>query len=420
MKFLRLFFESIRFALGAFKINFLRTILSLLGVTVGIFAIVSVFTLVDSLEKNIKETLKFLDVSTLDIRRFPYEFGPNIPWWEYIKRPYTNYEEYEFLMKNLKNINGITIFSVKGGELIKHKSGNFNDATIIGVAYTHQKVYDVISDVNVGRYFTEIETRTGKNVAIIGYKIANQLFINGENFALGKEIKIKGLKYIVVGIMEEEGENVFGESGNDELVLIPYHSFRKIFFLGKNKGIESLISIKGKEDQELEDLRLEIGGLLRKSRGLKPKQKDNFSVNRQDAIINIIGNTFDIITLAGWVIGSFSILVGGVGIANIMFVSVRERTGIIGIQKSLGATNFFILSQFLFESIFLSLLGGIVGISMVYGLSFISIGNLDIILSFSNVVLGLLISTVIGVVSGIIPAYIAARLDPVLAIRTNG
>lgn len=419
MKIFKLVLESFRFAWGALRMNLLRTTLSLLGVTIGIFAIIAVFTLVDSLERSIKNSLSFLDANNLDIRRFPYEFGPDIPWWEYIKRPYTNYEEYEFLKKNLKNSEGITIFAVTGLGSVKRESSSYSDVTLFGISHTHQDVYDVAKDVEKGRYFTASESYTGKNVAMIGHLIAKRLFPRGE--PLGKEIKIKGLKYVVIAVFKEEGEGIFGDTGNDESIMIPYQSFKKIYYSGKNRGVETLVSVKGRTDDiGLVELQAEITGLLRTKRGLRPKEKNNFSVNRQDAIMNIIGSTFDVIGAAGWAIGGFSILVGGFGIANIMFVSVRERTNIIGIQKSLGAKNFFILFQFLFEAIFLSLIGGGVGLLLVWLLSLASLGNLDLVLTFGNTVLGLTVAGLIGVVSGIVPALMAARLDPVIAIRTTG
>ncbi len=412
---IKLILESFRFAWNALSTNILRTTLSLLGVTIGIFAIIAVFTLVDSLERNINKSLSFLNSSNLDIRKFPYEFDPNLPWWDYFKRPYTNYSEYEFLKQNLKHAEALTLFAVKPGVNVTHKNNNITDQSILGVSYTHKDVYEI--PIVYGRYFTQQESSAAQNVCIIGYKTQKELFNNLE--PIGKQIKIKGMAYTVIGTMAEEGESILGNSGNDENIYIPYQSMRKIFYMGDKRGVETLISVKGKKsDLGLVELEAEITGLLRRFRGLKPTELNNFSVNRQEALLGILSGIFDVFGVAGWIIGGFSILVGGFGIANIMFVSVRERTNIIGIQKSLGAKNYFILFQFLFESIFLSVIGGGLGILIVWILSFIDLGSLDLILSFANITIGLGVSAAIGTISGIVPALMAARMDPVVAIRS--
>ena len=233
---LKLILESFRFAWNALRMNILRTTLSLLGVTIGIFAIIAVFTLVDSLERNIKNSLRFLDANNLDVGRWPYEFGPNVKWWEYVKRPYVTFAEYEFLQENLNNAKGITIFASMGGQTTKFESSSYKDVTLVGVAHTHKDVYDMSGDVESGRYFTASESNTGKNVAMVGYLIAEKLF-PGTN-ALGKVIKIKGTRFNIIAIFKEEGEGIFGDTGNDEVVVIPYKSFKKIYYYSEE--IEAL------------------------------------------------------------------------------------------------------------------------------------------------------------------------------------
>jgi len=309
--------------------------------------------------------------------------------------------------------------SGRGNMIAKKGSNTYNQTRLSGGSYEYKDILAVpISD---GRYFSIQESENGRNVAILGYNVKDALFQDSR--AVGEEIKIRNLKFRVIGVMKEEGESFMGNSSNDDRVIIPYDFFRRMYSTGTGSRREtpSTIALKGREnDIGLVELEYELIGLLRSRRGLKPKQDDNFALNRPEAITGMISGVFDVIGTAGWIIGGFSILVGGFGIANIMFVSVRERTSLIGIQKSLGAKNYFILFQFLFESIFLSLIGGMVGLLIVYLLSFISLGSLDLVLSAKNIILGLGVSSTIGVISGIIPAAVAARMDPVVAIRTTG
>jgi putative ABC transport system permease protein len=287
---------------------------------------------------------------------------------------------------------------------------------LVGGSFTYKDLFNV--PIEDGRYFTENEANMGNNVAIIGANIAKALFPNTNS--LGKEVKIKGQKYFVIGVMEKEGESFMGTPSNDDNCIVPYASFRKIYSTGTGRWNEksSSIGIKGlTEDIGLVQMEYELKGLLRSRRGLRPKDVDNFALNRPEAIMKIIGGVFDVIGVAGWIIGGFSILVGGFGIANIMFVSVRERTNIIGIQKSLGAKNYFVLFQFLFESVFLSFLGGGIGLFLVFLLSLVSLGSLELVLTLRNVALGIGVSVTIGMIAGIVPAAMAARMDPVEAIR---
>jgi len=415
MKFLRQTFESLRFAWQALRSNILRTLLSLLGVTVGIFAIIGVFTIVDSLEKSIRQSLESIGTDVVYVQKWPWNFGGEFQWWKYFQWPETSYNDYKFLKDRVEESDAVVVMGFRQGLTAKN-GNNSMDALIQGVSYEYNKVSEV--DVEIGRYFTPQEIDAGRGVAIIGSEIAEALFPNDAE-PVGKVFTIKGLRYSIVGIQKKKGKGLFDIAGNpDTKVLLPYLTFAKSFQNRSNNRVD--IVLKGKpEDEGLIELEAEITGLLRAKRGLKPSQDTNFSINRPEAATKAISGLFGIITLAGWVIGSFSILVGGFGIANIMFVSVKERTNLIGIQKSLGAKNYFILFQFLFEAIFLSLIGGFVGIGLVYLLSFVPFGSLDIVLSSKNILVGLSVSSIIGVLAGIVPALGASRLDPVEAIRAK-
>lgn len=414
MKFIRQTYESIRFAIQALRSNLMRTTLSLLGVTVGIFAIIGVLTIVDSLERNIRNSLSEIGTDVVYVQKWPWGFGGEYQWWKYFQWPEISYSDYKFLADRMEGAEAIVAMDFRGQQTVKN-GNNSMTALIEGVTYDYYKVSEV--KVEKGRYFMPQEANDGRAVAIIGADIAETLF-PGDIDPTGKVFKVKGLKFMVIGVQAKKGKGIIDIGGNaDTKVLLPYPAFSKVFKFSE-PSVD--IAVKGKpQDEGLVELEAEITGLLRTKRGLKPTQTTNFSINRPEALSAAIGGIFDVLNISGWFIGIFSLLVGGFGIANIMFVSVKERTNLIGIQKSLGAKNYFILFQFLFEAIFLSLVGGFVGIGLVYLLSFLPLGSLDIILTLQNILLGLTVSTVIGVVSGIIPAIGAARMDPVEAIRAK-
>ncbi|HYF66478.1 MAG TPA: ABC transporter permease [Ohtaekwangia sp.] len=421
MKVLGQIYESFRFAWQALKSNILRTVLSLLGVTVGIFLIIAVLTIVDSLEKNIKDSLNFIGSGVVYLEKWPWlaDSDGEYRWWDFWMRPTPSYAEYRHLQENLRHKSHMSIFADRGDMVIKRNNNSIGQVRLVGASEGYENIFTV--DMVAGRYFTADEILNGRNVTIIGFEVANALFPNGED-PLSKVIKVKNMKYTVIGVIRREGESFMGTPSNDYVTIIPYNAFRKLYQTGSGRWdeLQSSIGIKGHDyDVGLVELENEVRGMIRGRRGLKPAEKDNFAINRPEALMDIIGGLFDGISVAGWVIGGFAMLVGGFGIANIMFVSVKERTPIIGLQKSMGAKNYFILFQFLFEAIFLSLIGGLAGLFLVYLITFVPLGTMVVTLSLKNIVLGLGISSVIGIVCGIIPAALAARLDPVIALRAT-
>jgi len=416
--FLRLILESLFFSFNAIIANPIRTLLSLLGVTIGIFTIIAVLSLVDSLEDSIQDSLDFLGTDNLRVEKWPWEFdNPGYEWWKFWKRPHPTYKEYAFLKENLKNAEAVEILVFRDGLTIKYLNNSSSEVNLTGIVYESKEIndYKILS----GRYYTENEIILGSNYVIIGYQIMEDLFENPD-YAIGKDIKIKGVKFRVIGVFEEEGESFVGGDSFDRQMTVPFNSFKKIYRVGK-KGSNAAMIVKGNSelDPGLENLEYELRGVLRARRGLKPTEDENFAINRPEYLTGFVSAIFSTISIAGWVIGSFSIFVGGFGIANIMFVSVKERVPIIGLQKSLGAKNYFILMQFLFESSFLSIIGGVIGLIFVFLITFVDLGSFDLRISLTNVILGISISTIIGVFAGLIPAVFASRLDPVEAIRSN-
>ena len=402
-------------ALTALRGNTTRTVLSLLGVTIGIFMIIGVLTLVDSLERSLRNSFNFLGTEVIYVEKWPFVGSPDFPWWEYFRRPDASYSEYRYLEKNLQNETAISIFCRRGGQTFKFESNSISSMTLVGASTGYDGVFEV--NIAEGRYFTQQEIDAGRNVVVIGHEVAKGLFPRGN--ALGKRIKIQGLRYTVIGVMEEEGSSLLDVTSSDEYAIVPFDAFRKVYQAGQSfGGVSARIGIKGQpDDAGLIALENEVIGLMRRKRGLRPKERDNFEINRPEAIANQISTIFDVLTIAGWVIGGLSGLVGGFSIANIMFVSVKERTGLIGIEKSLGAKNYFVLFQFLFEAILLCCIGAAVGLLLVWLITFIPSGSLDLFVTLDKVILGLCVAIFIGLLAGIIPAIRAAYMDPVDAIR---
>ena len=413
--YLRVLKESFNFAINALTNNKLRTFLSLLGVTIGIFSIIAVLAAVDSLKNEINDSISSLDNSTIIIMRF--NFGPSdIPRWKTEQFPDVTYEEYQYIKKNVPNTKAVSFTLNVPSTAIKYEENSISNIDV--GAITHE-YYDIESlQIAEGRFFNEAESNSGTPVIVLGDEIAKTLFSSSN--PLGKKVRLYGRKFTVIGVLKKEGSGLFGES-KDTAVLLPVNMVRKIFG-DNNKSTFPQIIVKPKKGIDNEGYIANLTQKIRMARGLKPDDINDFFINQLKGFKDVIDDITGTMNSIGWVISGFSLLVGGFGIANIMFVSVKERTNLIGIQKSLGAKNKFILFQFLFEAVILSVIGGLIGLILVFIVSLVAssfLEDFNFVLSLWNMFLGTAISAIIGLISGIIPAISASKLDPVEAIRTG-
>jgi len=417
---LKLLKESVAGALYELASNKLRAFLSVLGITIGIFCIITVFSAVDSLEKNVRQSFQRLGENVIYVQRFPWNEDPKENQWKYLRRPKADYYEFKALQEKLTHADGVAIMLFVKGKTAKQGSNVVEDVDIFATSHEYEKIKDW--QFEQGRYFSLSESQLGSNVAIIGNNIATELF-PGQTDIVGKKFKLLDRNTTIIGVLKKEGEDIIGFSDDNNMIL-PYNYIKTI--VDVDTWNEPFIALKAKAGVSSEELKDEARGVMRSVRKLSPKQDDNFALNEVSIIGNLISTVFSLINKAGWAIGIFSILVGGFGIANIMFVSVKERTHLIGIKKALGAKRFFILVEFLTEAVVLCVLGGLVGLLLVFIESLVLERLIRVVaeiefsftLSFENIFTGVGLSILIGVIAGFIPALSASLMKPVDAIRS--
>jgi putative ABC transport system permease protein len=418
--YIRLFYESLAMAFQSLVSNKLRSLLSVLGITIGIFSIVLVFTLVDSLESNIKKSIQSMGKNVIYIDKWQWMGGDgDYPWWKFMNRPDATLSEVKALKDQpVSELADAISFTSSASTTVRLGDKFLENVNIAGHTYEFSKIETL--EITEGRFLNEFEDNNGRAVAIIGHNVATGLFDKATGL-VGKKITFYGKQVEIIGVFKNQGDNLVNIDFDDKIVV----PIKFLQYIDNNlKG--SNIIVKAKDKIGADAIYEELRGSMRSIRRLKPAEDDNFTLNKISFLSDAIGEFFKIVNLFGLIIGLFSLLVGGFGVANIMFVSVKERTNIIGIQKALGARNEFILLNFLTEAVVLSVLGGLIGILMTWGISGISnsiLANSDnsfrLIMTWANVGKGIMFASIIGILAGLIPAYRASRLVPVEAIRSK-
>jgi len=416
MNIFRFVYEGVRMAIDAILANKTRAFLTMIGVATGIFAITSILTMVSSMKSSIKDNLSELGNTTLVIHNWPWA-DEGKSWREYLNRPKVSHKEYQKLRQNLDHTVGVAYTVSSRVSSVRAEGQSVSNVEVQGITPDQSAIFNF--EFEYGRFFSEVEFRYGSNVCIVGYNIADVLFPN--QVAEGKYMRIGGKKLKIVGVLEKVGASMFGET--DDQVYIPYKVAPRLFDI-KQRYVDNSIAVKVPDPLYMEAAESEIIGIMRATRGLRPRDENNFSVNKVEQVLREVDNILGYLSTGGWIISAFSILIGGFSIGMIMYISVRERTREIGIQKALGSTRSFILHQFLSESIFICLMGGLIGLIGVFGAAAIvqfmverAEWPLEISVSAENIGTAIGLSTLIGLISGLIPAMIASVIDPVKAIR---
>jgi putative ABC transport system permease protein len=402
--------ESFQIALGAIRANKARGALTTLGIIIGIVAVILTMTAANGLNSRFRQSFSAVGADVIYVSRMPWVIMND--FFLYRNRPPLELRQARELVYKLRG-KGIVNPTMNGRRDVKYRSETMDGVTIIGT--TEKQTMVSSAQPESGRFLLPFEVDNNNNVCVIGTVVRDGLF--GDANPINKKMKIGRTTFRVIGVMEKQGGSFLGGPNFDRQIFIPITSYVKAF--GGSHGRQDVnVAVKAPSNEAMEELEFEVIGEMRKIRKLRPTEPDNFSINKLDTLVGAFNNVMGVVLLVGLLVTSISLFVGGVGVMNIMFVSVTERTREIGIRKAIGAKRYSILFQFLFESSVICLLGGVIGIVLASILTaVINAVLMPASVSLPILAIAVLVAVSVGVLAGLVPAYRGARLNPIEALR---
>jgi len=397
--------EGLIIAFRAIRANVMRSVLTTIGIVIGITAVALMATAIEGVTRAFEKSAAAFGSRVLYVQKFSWVGGDD--WWKYRNRKDLKVEYAEQINRQASLLDAIAP-DVSTSKDIRSGSRTMLNAWVTGTTSAYQEASGTV--IQDGRFFTPEESDGGRPVCCIGANVAETIFPSTD--PIGQTIKVGGYPYKVLAVFEKQG-GLFGEFTSDNRIYVPINSFQSQF--GSHRDVT--LNVRVDKSADVDEAKEELRGIMRKIRRLSAAQEDDFSINQQELLTQAFGQITGVIAGVGFFITGLSLFVGGIGIMNIMFVSVTERTREIGIRKAIGAPRRTILFQFLVEAALICLIGGVIGLIISYILSLIINQMIPTAMPVSVVFIALFVSLMVGVISGFLPAYRASKMDPVDALR---